>query len=64
MDLDAKFDAEPVQNPKKLNFVEEIVSNINVTNKKKKTIFFRINKIPTARTPIIFFHLFYFAVYF
>jgi signal transduction histidine kinase len=33
-----------IQNPKKLNFVEEIVSNINVTNKKKKTIFFRINK--------------------
>lgn len=33
-----------IQNPKKLNFVEEIVSNIDVNNKKKKTIFFRINK--------------------
>ncbi len=33
-----------IQNPKKLNFVEEIVSNMNVTSKKKKTIFFRINK--------------------
>jgi hypothetical protein len=29
-----------IQNPKKLNFVEEIVSNIDVNNKKKKTIIF------------------------
>jgi signal transduction histidine kinase len=33
-----------IKNPKKLNFVENIVATMNVNNKEKDTIFFRINK--------------------
>jgi len=33
-----------IKNPKKLNFVEDIVATMNVNNKEKDTIFFRINK--------------------
>jgi signal transduction histidine kinase len=33
-----------IKNPKKLTFVENIVATMNVNNKEKDTIFFRINK--------------------
>ena len=33
-----------IKNPKKLKFVENIVATMNVNNKEKDTIFFRINK--------------------
>ncbi len=36
-----------IQNPKKLNFVEEIVSNIDVNNKKRKLYFFVSIKVLT-----------------